>query len=273
MPYRLSAFADEISPDIQLQMDHLLENGLSWCAMRGANNKNVMELEDFQINLTKTQFNNRGIKFSCIGSPVGKVLITTPLEPELERLKKAARIAKMFDTKVIRIFSFFMPKGEAPEKYRDEVLRRMKALADTAKAEGVNLLVENEKELYGDTAARQLEILEAINSPHVKAAFDFANFVQINDDTLAAWAKLKKYVVDIHVKDARASDGREVPAGEGDGKVREILKDAFSTGWSGYLSFEPHLSESGTFKGFTGPKLFKVAVDSLKKILVEVGAK
>ena len=106
-----------------------------------------------------------------------------------------------------------------------------------------------------------------------QAAFDFANFVQIGQDHWDAWVKLKKYVVDIHVKDARKSDGREVPAGEGDGKVREILKDAFSSNWSGYLTFEPHLSESGTFKGFTGPVLFKTAVDALKKILVEVGAK
>ena len=273
MPYRLSAFADEISTDIQVQMDHLLENGLTWCAMRGCNGKNVMELEDFAITLTKNQFINRGIKFSCIGSPVGKIKITDPFEPEIERLKKAAKLAKAFDTKIIRVFTFFIPAGEEPAKYRDEVLRRMKVLADTAKAEGVKLLIENEKDLYGDTGDRQLEVIEHINSPDVKAAFDFANFVQIKDDPLKNWAKLKKYTMDIHIKDARASDGREVPAGQGDGKVREILKDAFSTGWAGYLTFEPHLSESGTFKGFTGPKLFKTAVDALKGILDEVGAK
>ena len=273
MPYRLSAFADEISPDIQLQMDHLLENGLSYCAMRGANAKNVMDLEDFQVNLTKTQFHNRGIKFSCIGSPVGKIKITDPFEPEIERLKKAAKLARAFETKVIRIFSFYIPKDEAPEKYKAEVLKRMKVLADTAKAEGVNLLIENEKELYGDTGERHLEILEHIASPHVKAAFDFSNFVQCNDDPWPAWQRLKKYVVDIHIKDCRKSDGRECPAGQGDGKVREILKDAFAHGWAGYLTFEPHLSESGAFKGFTGPKLFKTAVDALKAILVDVGAK
>lgn len=273
MAYRLSAFADEISPDIQIQMDNLLENGLAFCAMRGANNKNVMDLEDFQINLTKTQFTNRGFKFSCIGSPVGKIKITDPFEPELERLKKAAKLARAFETKVVRVFTFYIPAGDKPETHRAEVLKRMQALADLAKTENINLLVENEKELYGDNAARHLEVLEHINSPHVKAAFDFANFVQIDQDCWEAWTMLKKYVVDIHIKDARKSDGREVPAGQGDGKVREILKDAFATGWQGYLTFEPHLSESGAFKGFTGPKLFKVAVDELKKLLVEVGAK
>src|ERR1700709_1365608 len=116
MPYRLSAFGDEISTDIQIQLDVLLENGLQYCALRGAHGKNVMDLEDFQIKLIKTQFNNRGVAFSCVGSPVGKIQITDPFEPELERLKRAAAIAKMLETRAVRIFSFFMPKGEDPAK-------------------------------------------------------------------------------------------------------------------------------------------------------------
>lgn len=272
MHYLLSAFGDEISPDIQVQLDNLLENGLKFCAMRGANGKNVMELEDFQVKLIKTQFHNRGVKFSCVGSPVGKIKITEPFEPELERLKRAAALAKGFETKVVRIFTFFVPAGEKPEQYRDEVLRRMRALADLAKTLEISLLIENEKDLYGDTHERQLDVIQHINSPHVKAAFDFSNFVQCDDDPWQAWLRLKPHVMDMHVKDCRKSDKREVPAGEGDGKIREILRDAVASNWRGFLSFEPHLSESGTFKGFTGPKLFKVAVDALKNILKEVGA-
>ena len=272
MPYRLSAFGDEISSDIQIQLDVLIENGLQFCALRGANGKNVMELEDFQLKLIKQQFNNRGVRFSCIGSPVGKILITDALEPELKRLERAAEIAKILETRAVRIFTFFMPKGEDPAIHRTEVLTRMKALADLAKELDINLLIENEKDLYGDIADRQLDILTHINSPHVRAAFDFSNFVQSDDNPLTAWKKLKPYVMDFHIKDCRISDKREVAAGLGDGKIPEILRDAFVTGWKGYLSFEPHLSESGVFKGFTGPTLFKVAVDSLKGILKEIAA-
>jgi sugar phosphate isomerase/epimerase len=273
MPYLLSAFADEISPDIQIEMDHLQDNGLSWCAMRGANGKNVMEFEDFQIKLMKQQFHNRKFKFSCIGSPVGKVLVTESFENEVTRFRRAITIARGFETKVVRIFSFYIPKDEAPEKHKDEVFRRMNELANIAKQEGINLLVENEKGLYGDTGPRHAEVIAAVGQPHVKAAFDFSNFVQIGDDPWAAWQLCKKYVVDIHVKDFSKALGRECPAGEGDGRVKDILRDAFASGWKGFLTFEPHLSESHEFKGFTGPKLFKVAVDALKGVLQEVGAK
>ncbi len=271
MPYRLSAFGDEISSDVQIQLDVLLENGIHYCALRGANGKNVMELEDFQIKSIKQQCNNRSVHFSCVGSPVGKIQITDTFEPELVRLKRAAAIAKMIETRVVRIFSFFMPKGEDPKKYRTEVLTRMKALADLAKELDISLLLENEKDLYGDTADRQLDVLTHIDAPHVRAAFDFSNFVQSDDSPLTAWEKLKPYVLDFHIKDCKDSDRREVPAGQGDGKIPEILRDAFKSGWKGYLSFEPHLSESGVFKGFTGPVLFKVAVDSLKAILKDIG--
>lgn len=273
MPYFLSAFADEISPDIQIQMDHLHENGLSFCAMRGANGKNVMEFEDFQIKLMSQQFFNRKIRFSCIGSPVGKTQITEPLDFEIKRLRRAIEIARGFETKIVRVFSFYIPKGDDPAKHKDEVFRRMRELAKVAKEEGINLLVENEKGLYGDTGPRHAEVLDAINEPHVKGAFDFSNFVQIDDDPWAAWQLSKKYIVDIHIKDSKKDTKKECPAGEGDGRVKDILRDAFASGWKGFLTFEPHLSDSQEFKGFTGPKLFKVAVDTLKNVLVEVGAK
>jgi len=273
MPYRLSAFADEISTDIQVQMDHLLEHGVSMCTMRGANGKGVLEFENFQVPLMKSQFNNRGIKFACIGSPIGKVPITDPFEKELERLKLACKRAKQFETKVLRVFSFYIPAGDDPAKHKDEVIRRMKALAEQAKAEGLNLLHENEGEIFGNTANRCVQLIEGVNAPNLMAAFDFANFVSEGDDPLAAWGKLKKWVKDFHIKDFSAAKKQTVPAGQGDGKLREILKDAFGAGWGGLLTLEPHLDRTDGFKELNGGQRFKAAADALKALLAEIGAK
>lgn len=272
MPYKLSAFADEISPDIQVQMDHLLDNGVKLVTLRGANKKNVLDFEEFQVPLIKQQFFNRGLHFSSIGSPIGKVPVTEPLEKEIERLKLALKRAQQFETKVIRVFSFFIPDGEEPDKYRDKVLEGMKAFAETAAAAGVNLLHENEKKIYGDNGERCLEIMEQVNAPNLRTTFDFANFVEVGQEPSECWPKLKPWVREFHVKDARAADKSIVPAGEGDGRIKEILRDAFSSGWSGLLTLEPHLSAAGTFEGFSGPELFKKACDALKKVLSEIEA-
>ena len=58
-----------------------------------------------------------------------------------------------------------------------------------------------------------------------KAVFDFANFVQCRQDTKEAYELLKPYIAYIHIKDAKADSGMVVPAGYGDGHVKEIFKD------------------------------------------------
>jgi 3-dehydroshikimate dehydratase len=271
MPYRLAAFADEISTDIQIQMDHLLDNGVNLCCMRGANAKSVLDFEEYQIPILKTQFLNRGIRFSCIGSPIGKVLITEPFEKEMERLKLACRRAKQFETRVIRVFSFHLPAGDDPAKHRDEVIRRVKAMAAHAHSEGLNLLHENEHDVWGATGARCADLLGSVNAPNLMATFDFANFVAAGEDPLAAWPQLKKWVKDFHIKDAKKG-GPVVLAGQGDGHMKEVLSAAFGEKWAGLLTIEPHLDKSPGFEQVPAGKRFKAAVDALKELLKEIGA-
>ena len=57
-----------------------------------------------------------------------------------------------------------------------------------------------------------------------RGVFDFANFVQVGQDTLEAYELLKEHIAYVHVKDAILGSGRVVPAGYGDGHVGEILQ-------------------------------------------------
>jgi len=75
--------------------------------------------------------------------------------------------------------------------------------------------------------------------------------------------------VHIHIKDALADSGKVVPAGEGDGQIAPILVDLHKSGYDGFLSLEPHLQVAGQAGGFSGPQLFKVAADALKKVCRE----
>src|SRR5208282_1119928 len=109
-------------------------------------------------------------------------------------------------------------------------------------------------------------ILKSVDSPKLRAAFDFGNLVQVGENPLDAWALLKPYTIHIHIKDVKAKEDRAVPAGQGDGHIEEILLDLKKSGYSGFLSLEPHLKAAGQFSGFSGPSLFKMAVDALKTI-------
>ena len=155
----------------------------------------------------------------------------------------------------------------------------MGKMVETAKDYPVTLLHENEKDIYGDIARRCYDILSAINSPKLRATFDPANFVQCGERTYPeAYTLLKDYVEYIHIKDALYKDNSVVPAGQGDGCVKEIIDALKEDGFSGFLSLEPHL---GNFAGFSNletdlsnaPKelsdenKFAIAVNALKQLL------
>ena len=63
-------------------------------------------------------------------------------------------ITQILETEYIRMFSFFLLKGENPETYRDEVMSRWREFIKEAEGSRLILLHENEKDIYGDTAER-----------------------------------------------------------------------------------------------------------------------
>ncbi|TCL68562.1 sugar phosphate isomerase/epimerase [Hydrogenispora ethanolica] len=278
----LSAFADEIADDLQTQMDVLEEHDIHFIEMRGVNGRPLVQHSLDEVRAIKAQLDARGFRISAVGSPIGKIKISDPFEPHLELFRHTLEIAKILETGYIRMFSFFLPPGEDPRHYRAEVLRRWEALLQAADGTGLVLLHENEKEIYGDTPERCLDLLTSFPGDGLRAVFDPANFVQCDVETFpGAYRLLEDYVVYMHIKDAVASDHHVVPAGYGDGKVPAILAALQRRGYEGFLSLEPHL---GSFKGFAalepnspanqlpegGPKQFAIAVAALKKILAEL---
>lgn len=141
-----------------------------------------------------------------------------------------------------------MPEGEEPDKFRDEVMRRMDRMVEYAAGRNVVLLHENEKGIYGDSAARCLDLMKLFYGDHFRCTFDFANFVQCGQDTLEAYEMLRPYISYIHVKDALRENGDVVPAGAGDGNVAEILNRLDEEGYAGFLSLEPHLADFAGLK-------------------------
>jgi len=283
--FRLSGFGDEISANLTEQMDVLESEGIKFIDFRGVNNKGVLDLTDQEAKVIREQLISRGFGISAIASPIGKISITDDFSRHLERFKRAMYLAQFFGTPYIRIFSYYIPKGEPPENYRSEVIRRMAEKVKLAEKEKIILLHENESGIYGNTHVRCLDILDSINgtagprgSAHLAAVFDPANFVVEGERPYTdCFGRLKKYVVYLHIKDARmipTKTGASVkdtpvimPAGEGDGQIKEILAELKTAQFDGFVSLEPHLSFAGSASGFTGSDLFKKAIRSLKGIL------
>ena len=263
----LAAFADEISPELDLQIEHCRANGITHFDLRGVAGQNVLDFDKSLRAELKRKLDDHGLGVVSIGSPIGKVRLSEPFAAHFERFKIAVEMAEFFDAPFIRIFSYY----ETRPGDRDEVIRRMQKKVDYLRGRKPVLIHENEARIFGETGATCLDLLQAINSPKLRAVFDPANFVQVRENPEHNWPALKPYTVHFHIKDARMGNGKVVPAGEGDGHLAEILKDAYAGGYRGFLSLEPHLAAHGQFSGFSGPELFKIAVDALRKLARENG--
>jgi sugar phosphate isomerase/epimerase len=270
--WTLSGFSDEISPDPREQCQVASGLGLRYVEIRSAWNVNILDLDADQLATLQQTLEEFGLSVSSIGSPIGKIYIDEDFVPHLERMRHAAEVARQFEAPYIRIFSFFIREGVNPDNHRDEVLRRMRALADVAEEHDVVLLHENEKEIYGDIPRRCLDIVTGVDSPKLRLAWDAANFVQVGVRPFTeGYAQLRPYLDYIQIKDARLADASVVVAGAGDGEVTETIRALRTDGFDGFFSLEPHLADYNATGGFSGAELWTSAWKAFTDILKSEG--
>lgn len=277
--FTLSAFADEIDPDPLKQIDILKSCGVRHIEFRSILGTNVLALSDAQIQDFKALLDKNGFKLSAIGSPIGKIKIDDPFEPHLEKFKRAIHLCGVFGTKNIRVFSYYPPDNFDGNwtPWRGEVIGRLTQQCELAKQAGVRLIHENEHRIYGDSPERITDLLSTLRQKFdasvIGAAYDPANFVFCGYDPWQGWQASKPYTVHFHIKDWKAGAQHGSLAGEGQGRIPEVIADAVKMGYSGFATMEPHLLGGGPTGGVTGPELFPKAVAAFKKILEAAGAK
>src|ERR1700675_3038712 len=135
----LSGFADEAGNQktaVQ-QFAAFAALGLQYYSIRfidvGGGVKNVMKLTRSEVQQIRHLEDEYGLNVTSIGSPIGKVKLKdvddgtknayVPFKKYLEKeVKKACEIAHAFETKLIRGFSFYHPKGTAPKEHIPQVV-------------------------------------------------------------------------------------------------------------------------------------------------------
>ncbi|MFL5246051.1 MAG: sugar phosphate isomerase/epimerase family protein [Gemmataceae bacterium] len=272
--FTLSAFADEIDPNPEKQVEVLKSCGVRYIEFRSIHKANVLALSDLKIREFKSLLDKNGLQLSAIGSPIGKVRIDEPFEPHLQRFHRAIELSKVFGTPNIRIFSYYPAEGATEAdwpKWRDEVMTRMSEKARRAEKAGVRLFHENEHRIYGDSPNRITDLFTQVRSTALRAAFDPANFVFCGYDPWQGWQASKPYTAHLHIKDWVHGEEHGRLAGEGDGQIPRVMAD-MATSYDGFATLEPHLLGGGPTGGVTGPELFPKAVAAFRAILDRVGA-
>ena len=270
---KLCAFADEADNRLEGQIQALKRNGISYLEIRSVNGKNIKDVTEAEAIEYAKQLQENGIQVYSIGSPIGKTDIDVDIDSYIEEITHIFKLANIFGTDKIRMFSFFNALNK-----REKVLSNLTKMAERAKEYGVTLYHENEKDIYGDIASRVKDILD--NVPALKSIYDPANYLQVGekaDTTLDLFHARTDY---FHIKDVIVETGELVPAGCGDGKLDELVKRINK---DMVLSIEPHLAIFAAYAQIDGTEMkhkfnfhsnneaFDAAVVAIKKVLINAG--
>lgn len=274
--FTLSAFGDEIAVKLHDQLAVMTELGIGCLELRTAWGKNVLDLDDEEARKVAALCADAGVIVSAIGSPIGKSAIDGDMGEEVRKLDRIMRTAEIVGTQRIRVFSYYPPDISTNahyDQYVETAAERLAQLADHAAVHGYTLLLENEKEIVGDTVARCATILRLLDRPNVRFAWDPANFVQVGEANVTehGWPQLGDAIGYVHIKDAHLATGEVCAAGEGDGQVLELLTKLRDAGYQGVLALEPHLAIAGHSSGFSGPDGMAYAANALRQLMAQAG--
>lgn len=278
-----SAFADEAADSLDGQIASLKRNGIGYIEPRFIDKKGILTLTEDELIEMKKALDAEGIKVGSLGSPIGKYPVEDAFEIHLEDFKKALRAAKILGTDRIRMFSFFHKETSLAD-CREEVLRRLCVMVEMAKAEGITLCHENEARIYGELPAEVADIFANVDG--LGGIFDAANYVMAGADAMEGAKATLPYLNYIHIKDAEYKSQTILPAGEGEGRILEVL-DMVNEAIDGpvMLTLEPHLNAFTAFKSIDTHELkgkysfkdntesFDFAVAALEKLLAKGGYK
>lgn len=312
----LTGFADEAANQktIDQQFSVFAALGLKYLSLRfidaGNGVKNVMQLNDEEIACVKQKLDEYGLRVSSIGSPIGKVKLLDvddgtsnryfPFDEYLkDHVQRACELAGVFESKLIRGFSFYHPAGQNPEAHLDLVVERLRAIAACCDESGLTFGLEVEANLVGQNGEILQQIHQAVGSEAMVLIFDGGNLVTQGysaEQVFEQYKKMKAGLGWVHIKDFRVPPGMEftghvdeeslkhfVPAEDGDSGHLEILQDLKEflpeltqrmkkRGVPGvFADMEPHLKGGGQFGGFSGPDGFGVALRSFQSVCATAG--
>lgn len=278
--FQIAAFADEADKMLKGQIEAMKKNGIHLLEARGIDGVNISDLSLEKAREVRAMLDDADIQVWSVGSPIGKVDVNDDFNVHLDKFMHTLDVARILGAKRLRMFSFYHEGTPVNDTLLKRVLVRLNMLLEKSAGSGVVLCHENEKGIYGDTAARCLEIHRQL--PQMKAVFDPANFIQCGQNVLEAWEMLHPYVEYLHIKDVKA-DGTLVPAGMGMGNVPELIRRYGAQGGS-VMTLEPHLAvfdglkeleqDDASMQGMvyaSNTEAFDAAANALQQLIKECG--
>src|SRR5262245_55142910 len=254
----LTGIGDEAGASLDSQIRATKELGWRHIELRGVEvsglpKANLHDIPDAAFAIVERKLKDNGLGVYCFGSTIMNwaKTVETPFDVTLAEVKGAIPRMKRLGTKFIRVMSF-KPRDN-DDKTPTVVFDRVREVTQMFLDAGVQPVHENCMNYGGMSWQHALELLDKV--PGLKWVFDTANPIFNPDrskpkpwpkqDPWEFWTHVRDHVAHVHVKDATWNPAKNDAdynwPGDGQGRVRDILKDAFARGYDAGISIEPHM--------------------------------
>jgi sugar phosphate isomerase/epimerase len=256
---KLTGIADEAGAGIEAQIRAARELGWNSIEARsvevpGFPKANLHDLAEPAFEIAAEKLKAAGVEVYCFGSTIMNwaKTVETPWEVTVAEVDRAIPRMRRLGTRYVRIMSF--KPADTADQIPPLVFERVREVTRRFLDAGLQPVHENCMNHGGMSSRHALQLLEA--APGLKWVFDTANPIFNPDRSKAQpwprqdpwefWTAVRDHTVHIHIKDATWNPAKNDAdynwPGEGRGRVRDILKDAFARGYDAGISIEPHLA-------------------------------
>jgi sugar phosphate isomerase/epimerase len=262
-----SVFTDEISQDFADAVRTAAAAGLHYVDVRRAWGVFSHELPRTKWKEMAAILDENGLRTGAIQSNFGKC----PLEGEgyeehMRFLPVLVEQAHFFGTRVIRTFPFWQTDrsraGAYPHRMRPNlpamlptIVRQFRPAARLAEQEGIVLALEPEHSTFSGSPAEVRAIIDALESPAVKVAWDVSNGWPDEPIFPDTYERFRGLVANVHVKERAfapgdpAGEGRRLPVLLGTGVLPwpEVIERLEADGYEGVYTIETHFGNRGPY--------------------------
>lgn len=243
-PFKLTVVSNEISDDVDRIISALKEEGLRYLELKNIYGKPLLKLPEKTLRELKKKLKDAGITVSGVDTDISP-------DKNPDALKKSITLAIFFGADYLVIHPKIKERGRFIE-----YLKKTVALGEKR---GIRFTIENTPGTYCAKSKECLEVLQTVNSPALKFAFNPANFAAEGEKPfLGTPSSLRRWIQVLYVNDGLFSGDARLP-GYGNAEIKELISIMRCRSFNGYLCLKPGLDKT--------PETFSKTVRAFQRLL------
>jgi L-ribulose-5-phosphate 3-epimerase len=268
--FKIGVVTDEISGDLIEAINIAKSWGLGYIELHSVWGKNICDVDEATLSKVISIVNKSGMTVTNIDSLTLRCYLANDEEysQHIKHLLRSIETAPLFDTNIVRLFSFWKEENVDWEL----VFEKMELPIKIAEREGIILGFENVSSGNIGTSDDLVRLFNHFDSPNLKLIWDPGNAYADGEKTPYpdGYEKIKDKIVHVHIKDVIFDkDGNRIwkPIGQGKVDYKGQLKALLDDKYQGVIALETHcVAENGSKIDGT-----KESFDGLMNIIHSIG--